>query len=52
MVCLGYFAKGNARTPGEEAILEPTDGEAVVFEEFVLLRGFRCLRTLLSPIFY
>jgi hypothetical protein len=33
MTSLRYFAKGDARAPGEETVPEPTDDEAVVFEE-------------------
>jgi hypothetical protein len=31
---LGYFAEGSMRKTGEETILESTDDEAIVFEEF------------------
>jgi hypothetical protein len=31
---LRYFAEGSAREPEEETVPEPTDDEAVVFEEF------------------
>jgi hypothetical protein len=31
---LGYCVEGSAREPGEEVVLDPTDDEAVVFEEF------------------
>jgi hypothetical protein len=31
---LRYFVEGSAHEPGEETVLEPTDDEVVVFEEF------------------
>jgi hypothetical protein len=31
---LRYFAEGSAREPGEEAVPEPGDDEAAVFEDF------------------
>jgi hypothetical protein len=40
MIDHGYFAKGSARVPGEETVLDPTGDEVVVFEEF-LTTGLR-----------
>jgi hypothetical protein len=36
MVEKGYFADGEARALGAEAVLEPNDNEAIVYDDFLL----------------